>query len=217
MGMLYQTAKYLIARAVDLEMLTWRHHGLGMLQAELHDAPNLRVHVWHPDLVRLPAGVRRVHDHRFDITSVVLHGSVHDMHWSVVPNPTLEERGRTDWVQTKVWEIQHAKAQGQPGTGGARGGCSTATDVSLVGPAWARFSAGEVKYAGNAYTIQRRIFHTTVVEDLAITLIERSNFDERLARVLGDNLDTEPQSAIQRDTPPEIIERYVQRAIRALS
>ena len=58
--------------------LRWRHHGLGMLQAELSES--LRVHVWHPSLVS-PGMVwpRCVHDHRFDIGSVVVVGAVRDV------------------------------------------------------------------------------------------------------------------------------------------
>jgi hypothetical protein len=58
--------------------LTWRHHGLGMLQAELSET--LRIHIWHPKLVSPEmAWPRCVHDHRFDLESAVVIGAVRDV------------------------------------------------------------------------------------------------------------------------------------------
>lgn len=59
-------------------LLEWRHHGLGMLQAELSES--LRIHVWHPTLVSPDMSWPRcVHDHRFDLQSMVVVGAVRDV------------------------------------------------------------------------------------------------------------------------------------------
>lgn len=64
-----------------LTHLTWRHHGIGVLQAYVreHQEPEMRVHIWHPSLVR--KGIRDhgdAHDHRFDLESTVLVGNLYE-------------------------------------------------------------------------------------------------------------------------------------------
>ncbi len=154
--------------------LVWRHHGLGMLQAELSET--LRIHIWHPRLVSSGmAWPRCVHDHRFDITSAVIAGSIIDVPCIVTFNGQYAPSGGDD---VRVYEIEHAKNQER------MKGCSTAASASFR--AQGRVSrCSEVTWAaGHEYRIPRRSFHTTRVEDLAITVVHRSNFDDRLARIL---------------------------------
>jgi hypothetical protein len=152
-------------------LLSWRHHGLGMLQAELSET--LRVHVWHPSLVS-PGMTwpRCVHDHRFDITSAVIVGEVRD----VVPD-VREGGGPThpsgNWQRAKVYEIEHAKNQDRLVL---EKGCSTATSAKLLGDViLTRAYADRMYKAGSGYRIARRVFHTTEIDALAITVIHRSN------------------------------------------
>jgi hypothetical protein len=207
-------AKHLVKR-LHLDTMGWRHHGLGMLQAEVDH--ELRVHIWHPDLVRIPEGPRRVHDHRFDIMSCIVVGSVTDVRYDVViydeKNDLVDVTfggDPTRMIKTECWEIQHAKEQKKPGAG-----CSTATDATLIGQCWTAPRDGETSIlrAPRTYLIPRREFHTTVTTELAVTLVHRSNFDDRLARVLGDA--SEGKSAIQ-PLDFEIIEKYVEMARDAI-
>jgi hypothetical protein len=148
------------------ERVKWRHHGLGMLQAEFAD--DLRVHVWHPCLKRME-GWRNVHDHRFDLVSAVVVGAVTDVPCHVFEKEPPEFR--TELVPCS--EITHAKAQ-KPG--------ELPRPTSQV---WAVLDEPVGWSAGSVYTIARREFHTTRVSGLAITVVHRQNFDERPARVLG--------------------------------
>lgn len=143
----------------------WRWHGLGMLQRELSEGT--RIHIFHPRLLRVPdAHFRRVHDHRFDIDSLVLVGELVDVAYDVFFAADNEPN-------TKCWGIRHAKMQ-------------TGDDVSDLGPVRAVEIARERRPVGTSYHIPRRRFHTTVVDDLAITVVSRTNFDRNDARVLGD-------------------------------
>lgn len=57
-------------------MLEWRHHGIGMLQAYV-PGKDIRVHIWHPSLAR-PGMVTSgaMHNHRFGFKSTILCGSI---------------------------------------------------------------------------------------------------------------------------------------------
>lgn len=185
----HAAAKHLALHAAGkLARMQWRHHGLGMLQAEFDD--ELRIHLWYPNLRVLPRGLREVHDHRFDLESTIIVGSIIDTQYDVIQ--VADHSGPFDaqsgWMQTECWEIKHAKIQGQV-IGQVRAGCSTATDTKLLGKAWARVKSEIVHCAGTSYRLARRQFHSTRVMDLAITIVHRGNFSDGLARVLGDASD----------------------------
>jgi hypothetical protein len=165
--MAFYAAARAMLKAGGFHMINWRHHGLGMLQSEVTD--DIRIHVWHPELRTIPTdSLRSVHDHRFDIMSAVLIGEIEDVPWQV---STLRAFQRTS---TNMFAIKHAKIQD-----------GVADDVTPLGEVWAaartvrRFQAGEV------YTIDRRVFHQTIVHGLAVTVVYRSGFDNEPARVLG--------------------------------
>lgn len=74
----------LVANA--LPNLQFRHHGIGVLQAYILENPSyeLRVHIWHPSLET--PGISEsgnIHDHRFDLISCVLLGSITHVEYDV--------------------------------------------------------------------------------------------------------------------------------------
>lgn len=193
------TARALIrALSIDPEVLTegliWRHHGLGMLQAELTE--ELRIHVWHPTLVDSKMATPRcIHDHRFDIWSAVVLGTVIDIPCTVSLDG--HRYAEPSWDSVNIYVIEHAKAQNRLIT---QEGCSTATQARLLGRGAVHENSPEPQEAGREYFIPKRTFHTTQVEGLAITVVHRSNFDEDLARVLcGVGSDVTAVSGIVRD------------------
>jgi len=199
--------------------LIWRHHGLGMLQAEFSE--NLRIHLWHPSLVNAGmAWPRCVHDHRFGITSAVVIGGVVDVLCAVREVPEhpsdMESFTRAPWVH--IYEIEHAKNQDRMVT---EKGCSTATSAKRLARAYVDVQSQVRHRAGQQYRVSRRDFHTTRVEALAITVIHRSNFDDRLARVLcAQDKDVTAISGIVRDETPEhasLVESVVHEAAFAIA
>ncbi len=185
-----------IVKKLDVDSMKWRQHGLGMLQSELSE--ELRVHIWHPKLRTLPFdGFRDVHDHRFTLTSYVAVGTIIDIPFSVVPLD-YGEYGPSGWERhpvAEVHEIVHAKEQEN-----VRAGCSTATLAKSLGPAYVAQQEAMRWKAPSVYAILRRNFHTTRIDDLAITLVHRSDFDGKLARVLGLAKDGDVGSAIVPET-----------------
>lgn len=176
----------------------WRHHGLGMLQTELTDT--LRIHIWDPRLVsKEMMWPRCVHDHRFDIHSAVVAGELVDR-----PHLVHCDGHRTppepQWTNVNVWEIQHAKVQDRL----VRDGVSHATAANLFSRGSVLKLPAVVWPAGSEYFIPRRQFHTTVVEETAITVVHRSNFDDRPARILtGADVTAMALSGIVRDESQE--------------
>jgi hypothetical protein len=210
--------------------LRWRHHGLGMLQAELSES--LRVHVWHPSLVSpAMAWPRCVHDHRFDIDSVVVVGAVRDVRPDMrrhpkefsalpdlrsdgtVPHPTGH------WGLAKVYEIEHAKNQDRMV---AENGDTAAVHAKFLGDVILTRAYADHDYsAGTRYRIPRRVFHTTETDGLAVTVVHRYDFDDRLARVLcAPNSDVSAVSGIVRDDSAEyhgLVESVLREAAAAVA
>lgn len=158
--------------------LEWRHHALGMLQAELTDT--LRVHVWHPRLVRFDSEARTIHDHRFDLVSHVFAGVVTDHHYYVhigeeAPRRPGWENDDVTWKEAKAWQIRHAKVQQHD-----------MSDFSPLGTCFYRPGSVRSFGAGETYKIARRSFHTSRIHKPAVTFVHRSNFDAEPARVLGN-------------------------------
>lgn len=204
--------------------LVWRHHGLGMLQAELSE--ELRIHIWHPRLVS-PGMVwpRCVHDHRFDITSAVVIGEIIDVPCEVFEGERAQMRdGRLwhparqpGWEPIRVYEIEHAKEQDRIVH---RDACSTATSARLLASGHVHCGGLERQGPKEEYVIGRRLFHTTRIESLAITVVHRSNFDSRLARILcAPDSDVTAVSGIVRDDSLEhrvLVNRVLREAADAI-
>ncbi len=157
----------------------WRHHALGMLQGELSN--EMRIHIWSPELRRMkpdgnPDAARSIHDHRFDILSYVVFGEITDVPYFVYRQ--IPE-GRGFWPCAPAWQIRHAKTQLHDGS-----------DFEPIGDMF--FSPGRERTfgRGEVYSIGRRQWHTTRVERLSVTVIHRSNFDDKPARVLGDRTES---------------------------
>lgn len=164
-----------VLRGIDLMALEWRHHGLGMLQAEL--SADVRVHVWHPELRVLVYGdYRDVHDHRFTLLSYVAAGEIHDVPFDVVSLGYGKHGpvGLDDRPMASVYEIAHAKEQ-KEGESVSR----------YIGAARVRPGEAIRLGSGSVYGVRRRKFHTTRAYALAVTVVHRSDFDDAPARVLA--------------------------------
>lgn len=209
-----------LARRVDLRAIEWRHHGLGMLQGEL--AEDIRIHLFHPILRTIPEdSFRAVHDHRFDLLSCVVFGMLSD-----VPHDVTFEAGdlidgregvyRADdglklpprWHLTTAWEIKHSKVQ-------------DGNDTTSLGIVAVRPRTEVTMMNGGVYSIPKKTFHTTRLHDFTMTVVNRSNFGDDPARVLGGKLAHrgaqwgDEKSAIERNTPRETINFVLDHALAA--
>lgn len=138
--------RVLVAQAIP--NLKWIHNGLGLLQAYISE-PELRVHIWHPSLITSQAQYGKIHDHRFDLVSSVLLGTVYHTERILIPN----DKG--SWIL----KIIDGSANNIP---------PTLYDMQSIS-----FEITE----GNYYTYPKGLFHSAEASDLAITLCEKHNFE----------------------------------------
>lgn len=136
-----------------LPHLVWRHHGIGVLQAYVreHVEPEVRVHIWHPSLVR--EGIRDhgdAHDHRFDMESTVLVGMLSETLYLVPAGPG-DARARS----FDVWNVENARSAGRDR--GFDGECS------LAEPGLILSRQGIFHREGDTYGVPRGTFHRTEV------------------------------------------------------
>jgi len=152
-----------------LPTLSWRHHGIGVLQAYLveHVEPEVRVHIWHPALLKTGMDASGdVHDHRFSMYSHVLVGTVAHEEWLTTP--------KADGPYTTML-LTHARA---------------AADSAYHGPTMPtgeRFDATvNLMFieAGSIYSYPARCFHRSPVIGLAVTVVEKHHQRSEAARLL---------------------------------
>lgn len=181
--------------------LSFRHHGIGVLQGYISEGtePELRLHIWSPLLMK--AGIDQsgnAHDHRFDMTSHVLLGSI--VHDEIHPCELAEG----DWG---MMSLTHARA---------------AADTAYHGPTTAiagRFSFDYVKhtiFAGHSYQFPAGMFHRSPLshmgeDEVAVTVIEKANTNDRPARIFYP-LDKPPVMAFGHVMDPGLVAHVIDMA-----
>lgn len=178
------TLRYLVAAVAP--HLSWRHTGLGALQAYVRegDASELRVHVWHRDLVAPGIDVSGdVHDHRFDMHSTVLLGALVHTEYDFDPWPSTMTAVRGQDLY-RIHDVVHARRA-----------------LELVGSHHLPGERDEQVYVasrrvlsletGCEYMFPTRAFHSTRA-DFAVTLVRKLNQVDhppaRVASVVGAEL-----------------------------
>lgn len=157
-----------LAVAKLLPHLNWRHHGIGVLQAYLHEGRDYeaRVHIWASEL-ELP-GIEasgNAHNHRFHMTSTVLCGALLHTEYQLVEGNSFE-----------FYDFVHARLQTED-TRDAMRKLDAAT-----GAVQCRARIG----AGDRYSFERGAFHSThPLSDIAVSLVEKTDQIERKAQVLA--------------------------------
>lgn len=158
--------------AAAMPHLDWRHNGLGVLQAYLAEGESdeLRVHVWHPSLER--PGIRysgKIHDHRFDLRSTVLLGSIGHIEYRLTPHPDGQ------WETHEVVNARKALAE-------------SSTFDGMVSSSGDFFHARTMPWTfreRDVYLYPKSCFHESYVNELAVTLVRKMNQESRKARILS--------------------------------
>lgn len=167
--------RYVLGHAILSPELVWRHHGIGVLQAYLHEGDHeTRVHIWHPNLV-LPEFTPEnglVHDHRFGFSSFVMLGAIYDEDWD------LQEDLHGRW---QVHTTQNARSFKEE-TGEQYGAhtniqAEDARRYTLV-------RSGTWHEAGQRYEIEPRTYHMTKVDDLTVTIVVKSSLVDGPAKIV---------------------------------
>lgn len=154
-----------------LPSLTWRHFGVGALQAYLFEGETFeqRIHVWHRSLVR--EGIRGhgdAHNHRFSFVSKVLCGAIDSQLLTV----ELSEKGAFD-----VYEVENARAA-QGRTGSHDGRCVVVARASAIA------HRPVLTHAGQEYEFPRGAFHASRFLGTTVTLVTKFDQREEPARIL---------------------------------
>lgn len=148
-----------------IPMLRWRRHGIGCIQAYVQQGNNeeYRIHIWHPKAKRDGIVDRGdIHDHRFDLTSIVLLGSIEHTEMGVWGSPN----GDYD-----MYSVVHHRADP-----GAR--------YQKIEGRYRLNPLGGDMFPGTTYTFDKGAFHRTRANGLAITMVKKTNQEERDARVM---------------------------------
>lgn len=161
MKVLNAALRRMIAERFD--SLQWRHHGIGALQAYISEDtnPEIRVHVFHPKLVR--PGITEsgsFHDHRFDLHSTILVGKLKDTQVRLIP-----AGGAITLKRWEIWNVENARSAGQAAN--YDGKCEPAGD----GQYWADMES-RIHEAGSTYTVKRGTFHESSPMGLCVTVCE---------------------------------------------
>lgn len=178
-----------------LPLMSWRHHAIGALQGYVAEdcEQEVRVHLWHPDLVLTDRAIDagRPHDHRFTLRSTVLAGAIGHEELIVSTN----DNGEFD-----EYTVQHARKGAAPLE-------STGRRLN------ARMIDGII-FDGHSYVFPARLYHRSFVIGPAVTLVSKLNQTEDPARVLFPH-GSEPVFGVQPFSQQDA-RRYVVEALLLL-
>jgi hypothetical protein len=161
-------------RAMALSLfpsMSWRHHGIGCLQGYVveHVEPEVRIHVWSRRLLK--PGMDEsgdVHDHRFDLVSHVLCGTVG--HEELIP----EADPAGEWGLLQLTHARAAKENAYHGPTAPLEGRFSVRRVPLVIP------------TGHSYHFPAGRFHRSPLlgDNVAVTVVEKHRQNDTPARIL---------------------------------
>lgn len=180
-----------------MDKVQWRHHGIGVLQGYLQEdvQPEIRIHVWSKRLLKPGMDLSGdIHDHRFDMVSHVLVGTV--LHESIV----VQENSNGDH---EMMSLTHARAAAKTDYHGP------------TAPISGRFSTDRQRFkieAGHSYTFPSQRFHRSPLEswddDVAVTIVEKHNQKAVPARILYP-VDREPVMAFGHKMDQAIVDKVL--------
>lgn len=176
-----------------------RFHGNGFTQ--LYITPNTRLHVWHPDLPPLPDNNARIHDHIWNLTSRVLHGSIFNVLVHAFPSKEPDK--------FQAWKIDQARVRAGEDDAFTKDGY-----FSFAGLGVQEFQAGAI------YNVLPRVFHNSVVnkKEIVATLMHKGPDGPYSPRVLCRTGETPFQAFGTGTQPPEeTLYAVLEEAVSAMS
>ncbi len=184
----------LAVQTLTSKTVHWRHHGIGLIQAYL--SPSHRLHVWSEDLL-IPGMTESgaMHDHRFDLHSTVLAGSLHNNLIS------LDDDGGSP---LDMWEIPRASK-------------GTTEEMRRVGGVRAHIMPLQILTPGHTHSIERGEFHWArpVSGSVGVTSVIAMDKRDTSARLLCPS-GKPPVHAFDFESDDRTIERVRRQAIASL-
>lgn len=168
------------------------HTGVGFMQAYLTE--DVRLHVWHPQLPPELEAFGCRHDHRFDLESHVLLGSVVDTQFK-----SCDKGGGT----FDMYTVKPAHFGDTP-----------------VPKLTHNFISLEVVHfhkinQGGTYYCQKGVIHESRATPLAVTIMKKTNQSNQWARILASYGQT-PEHAMARKPQQSLLDALFADALRAL-
>lgn len=180
--------------------LKWRHSGLGLLQAYVHEGTEReqRIHIWHNDLQQIEGESRLWHDHRFDLHSHILVGSLQHREMTFV----ADNEGL--WQLYKVVHARKALAS----TNVPQEELVTLVDDMRYFRVTQDFYFNE----SEGYFYPKREFHGTYLKSpLAVSLLTKVNQDTTPARLVAA-LGRPPRHAFGEPVEQSLMDNIIERA-----
>lgn len=192
----FRSMQALVVASID--RIDFRHHGIGVLQGYVveNSEPEVRVHIWSKKLLKPGMDVSGdVHDHRFDMVSHVLYGSI--LHEELIASAD------PDGDHTMM-ALTHARAAAETNYHGP------------TTPLGGRYSVERklhTIYAGFSYSFPAQRFHHSPHsgDDVAVTVVEKWQQREDPARLLYP-VSHEPVMAFGHTPEPELIRSVIATA-----
>ncbi len=163
----------MVMTMLEHDLIKWRHHGIGVLQGYISEntQPEIRLHIWSKLLLKPGMNVSGdIHDHRFELESHVLAGTIY--HEEIEATPS--EYGTHSMLQ-----LTHARA--------AAGSKFHGPTEQLPGKYLTSSKLYEVK-EGYCYSFEKQKFHRSPFygdpREVAITVVAKYNQCDTPARIL---------------------------------
>lgn len=165
-----------IANLVDDRLKPRYHNGIGFAQVYL--APEVRLHIWHPEFPNIPEAFGTRHNHRYDFLSTVLIGAM--------TNITLDFYDDPDGY-FRLYKIQPAHL----------GPADPILDETAAYDVVVRKI--EVVRAGESYTFPKGVYHEGRSNGITATILKKLNQEDSWAGILAP-ADQEPEHGMARET-----------------
>ncbi len=159
----HPTRRRLVLGLLDHDLTPRYHNGVGF--AQIYLAPEVRLHIWHPDLPTEPEAFGCRHSHRFDFQSAVLLGSITNIFLEPIDDGLAH--GYFD-----IFEVQPAHLGSQEPAIVTRG-----VDV--------RITAIEVTHAGGGYDFPKGVYHESHGNGITATVMKKLNQEDAWAGILA--------------------------------
>lgn len=157
------------------------HSGIGFMQAYI--SPHVRIHVWHPELPGEIGAFGCLHDHRFDLESHVLYGTICNTMYR---------------AHSLAYEDNFSRYRVQPAHLGPK-------ELQYIGNADLNMLSRNIHNVGSIYTVPMHIFHETNVKGLTVTLMVKKNQSPHEASVIAPVwqkpvhiMDSQPSKTVMR-------------------
>jgi|SRR5271166_332402 len=180
-----------------------RVHPNGFIQLDLNEEHSMRLHVW--PLAELPNRQKTnhpIHDHSFDMTSMVLTGKL--------VNETLvfDVISMVGWTPHRTWPSYREYR-----------GVKIGSEETILEPTgnYGLLSTAKRQHitTGQSYQVPAKTFHNSIAEGLTATLMSKLDGQPYNPRVLVP-VGVEPDNDFRREqTKPEILWEQIELALAA--